>query len=67
MAERAVLLSEIDRVRRQDLSPTETLLQRYLECKTERIPSQNVGMSIARLARRDRLMALPSDLLPWLG
>ena len=64
--DRSALLAEIGRIRKQELSPTEALLQRYLSCKDQQTPSLVLKNCIGAQTSK-RPMHTPAALLPWLG
>jgi len=65
-SERDLLLLEVERIRKQELSPTEVELQRYLQCAEARNPSQIVGRCL-HYRSSSKLMEIPTAALPWLG
>ena len=65
--ERALLLLELEKVERQELSPDQQLLESFLACPDAVKASQSFRSVAGRHTHVQRPLHPPSTLLPWLG
>ena len=63
---RAALLTEFDRLRRQERTPSEEMIERFLQCEEAQQASKIAACLTEGKHRSQHAIPAPSGLLPWL-
>lgn len=63
---RKVLLAELDRLCRQERTPNEQTIERFLQCKQQQQASAIAAAISKTESHPQEMLATPVGLLPWL-
>ena len=63
---RKFLLAEFERLGRQERTPNEQMIARFVQCEKTQKASQVVASVLARHRYNETSIPTPSALLPWL-